>query len=126
MPMKYDSLICNPLLIGTDWAGGVYKVVMEFPEEYPTKVLSHILTLDLFYSLQLLLLCIVFQPASKVQIRSSFISSQRLSVWYVVFFSMIDMRSSISYVFNEQVQFVLVFLMRMKDGDQPSQLSSCC
>eukprot|EP01036_Dinobryon_divergens_P029346 gene29346-38425_t len=22
---------------GTDWAGGVYKVVMEFPEEYPSK-----------------------------------------------------------------------------------------
>mmetsp|Transcript_5152 Transcript_5152/g.5643 ORF Transcript_5152/g.5643 Transcript_5152/m.5643 type:complete len:133 (-) Transcript_5152:341-739(-) len=22
---------------GTDWAGGVYKVVMEFPDEYPSK-----------------------------------------------------------------------------------------
>ena len=24
----------------TDWAGGVYKVIMEFPAEYPVKV-SH-------------------------------------------------------------------------------------
>jgi ubiquitin-conjugating enzyme E2 I len=25
---------------GTDWEGGVYKVLMEFPDEYPSKV-SH-------------------------------------------------------------------------------------
>ena len=24
--------------IGTDWAGGVYKVQMNFPDEYPSKV----------------------------------------------------------------------------------------
>jgi len=25
--------------VGTDWAGGVYKVIMIFPDEYPSKVL---------------------------------------------------------------------------------------
>jgi hypothetical protein len=28
--------------VGTDWAGGVYKVTMEFPDEYPSKVFKHI------------------------------------------------------------------------------------
>ena len=26
------------LYTGTDWAGGLFKVVMEFPDEYPSKV----------------------------------------------------------------------------------------
>ena len=25
--------------LGTDWAGGVYKVIMIFPDEYPSKVI---------------------------------------------------------------------------------------
>lgn len=32
-------------LPGTDWAGGVYKVMMEFPDEYPSKVFN--VTFDL-------------------------------------------------------------------------------
>lgn len=27
--------------VGTDWAGGVYIVTMDFPEEYPSKVIFH-------------------------------------------------------------------------------------
>lgn len=26
---------------GTDWAGGVYKVTMEFSEDYPSKVIEY-------------------------------------------------------------------------------------
>lgn len=35
-----SSLIGSEIIVfvGTDWAGGVYKVVMEFPDEYPSKV----------------------------------------------------------------------------------------
>eukprot|EP01038_Epipyxis_sp_PR26KG_P007662 gene7662-10426_t len=44
-PMKRDDNSTNimvwetgiPGREGTDWAGGVYKVMMEFPEEYPSK-----------------------------------------------------------------------------------------
>ena len=28
------------IYIGTDWAGGVYKVLMTFPDEYPSKVIN--------------------------------------------------------------------------------------
>ena len=33
--MKWETGI--PGKVGTDWEGGVYKVIMEFPEEYPSK-----------------------------------------------------------------------------------------
>lgn len=37
MIIKLNYLV---IAIGTDWAGGVYKVVMDFPEEYPSKVIG--------------------------------------------------------------------------------------
>ena len=33
--MKWETGIPGP--DGTDWAGGVYRVDMDFPEEYPSK-----------------------------------------------------------------------------------------
>lgn len=30
--------ICCYFAIDTDWAGGIFKVVMEFSEDYPSKV----------------------------------------------------------------------------------------
>jgi ubiquitin-conjugating enzyme E2 I len=34
--MKWETGI--PGKEGTDWEGGTYKVMMEFPEDYPSKV----------------------------------------------------------------------------------------
>jgi ubiquitin-conjugating enzyme E2 I len=50
-PVKKDDNSTNimvwetgiPGKAGTDWEGGVYKVMMEFPDEYPSKVGRHII-----------------------------------------------------------------------------------
>lgn len=36
--MKWEAGIPGPE--NTDWAGGVYTLTMEFPEDYPSKVLN--------------------------------------------------------------------------------------
>ena len=39
--LKRAKNCASLLLLGTDWAGGVYKVTMEFSEDYPSKVMGH-------------------------------------------------------------------------------------
>ena len=47
-PMKKDDNSTDVMLwetgipgkTGTDWEGGVFKVTMEFPDEYPSKVIA--------------------------------------------------------------------------------------
>ncbi len=34
--MRWEAGIPGPE--GTDWAGGVYQLLMEFPDDYPSKV----------------------------------------------------------------------------------------
>lgn len=39
IPSLYASIILL-ILEGTDWEGGVYKVIVSFPDEYPSKVVT--------------------------------------------------------------------------------------
>ena len=62
------------MIIGTDWAGGVYKVMMEFPDEYPSKVLF----CDCFA------LCVIYYAlcvASQVQVCATSVPSQCVPFW---------------------------------------------
>ena len=49
--MKWETGI--PGKEGTDWEGGVYKVMMEFPEDYPSKVLKLSLLKKIIFSISL-------------------------------------------------------------------------
>jgi ubiquitin-protein ligase len=40
---------CN--MTGTDWAGGKYKLKLEFPDEYPSKVYSIAFTMNSFLTI---------------------------------------------------------------------------
>jgi Ubiquitin-conjugating enzyme len=68
----------------TDWEGGVYNVLMEFPDEYPSKVkhqgilLSSVFTcyVPIIATSSNLSLLFTVMPAAEVQVRASAIPSK--------------------------------------------------